>query len=403
MHIRRRSQAGLPARAARRPFARGVSLIEALLALVVMALGMLAVVGVQANLRANADLSRQRAEAVRLAQEGLESWRSFSSLAAVAGDVDYNDLASDGPTDVSPLGSNATYQRTRTVPADPASGSPPLRTLSVVVQWTDRSNVAQQVELHTTFARVAPELAASLSVPPNGAPTRQPLGRHAAIPPGAMWQPDGTSTFTPPQGPGPVTTLVFNNLTGLITRICIDNVCTDGKAQLLTGYLRMAIGVGAPAALPASQVLDPTTTADALNNFLNAPVARTLELNLVYTSSAGAAVLTEPCFVDLLPGNLNTAVAYFCVIKLNADANTPNPTWSGSLQFGPTPGVVAAAAADFSSTQLRICRYYDLAGTGAFAGVDQPLSNKNMLLVPAGTGAAPAYTCPARTAIQQPV
>jgi hypothetical protein len=387
--------------------ARGVSLVEALLALVVMALGMLAVAGVQANLRANADLSRQRAEAVRLAQESLESWRSFSSLTAVAGDVDYSDLVSDGPTDVSPAGANAIYLRTRTVPADPAGGSPPLRTLSVSVQWRDRTrgaaDQAEQVELHTTVARVAPELAASLSVPPNGAPARQPLGRHSAIPQGAISQPDGTSIFTPPQAAGPVTRLIFNNLTGLITSICIDAICTAGKAQLLTGYLRMALGVGDPALLAANQVLDPPTTANALDNFLTVPLGRALELKVSYTSSADGVARNPDCFVDALPGNAETAVAYYCVIKLYDDVNTPNPTWTGSLQFGPSPGVVADAVAETSATVLRVCRYYDLAGNGSFLHVDQPLSNRNLLLIQAGSGAV-AYTCPAvRTAAQQPV
>ena len=379
---------------------RGVSLIEALLALVVMALGMLAVVGVQATLRANADLSRQRAEAVRLAQEGLESWRSFGSLTAVAADVDYTDIASDA-ADVSPAGANAIYLRTRTVPDDPAGDSPPLRTMSVVVQWQDRADVTQSVELHTTVARVAPEIAASLSVPPFGAPARQPLGRHPDVPHGAIWQSDGTSVFTPPQGAGPVITLIFNNLTGQITSTCIAAVCTAGKAQLLTGYLRMAIGLGDLNLLTPGQVLNPPTTADALSNFLNAPAFRALELRVNYTTSSNHATTPVNCFLETLPGNLDTAVAYYCVIPLHDDANTPNPTWTGSLQFGPSPGVVAAAVGETSDTVLRICRYYDLTGNGAFAAIDKPLSNKNLLLIPAGRNGA-VNACPAQTVAQQP-
>ena len=110
--------------------ARGVSLIEALLALVVMSLGMLAVVGVQATLRSNGDLSRQRAEAVRLAQEGTETWRTFTSVTAVAGQVDYADIASDPvPVElVTPL-ANATYMRTRTVAPDGATPAARLGSL----------------------------------------------------------------------------------------------------------------------------------------------------------------------------------------------------------------------------------------------------------------------------------
>ena len=384
---------------------RGVSLIEALLALVVMALGMLAVVGVQANLRATADLSRQRAEAVRLAQEGLETWRSFSNVTAVAGDVDYTDIVSDGPIDVSPLGSNATFERTRTVPADPASGSPPLRSMSVRVQWNDRAGTVPQpsVELHTMVARVSPEVAASLSVPPNGVPARQPLGRHSAIPRAAVWQPDGTSIFTPPQAAGPVTRLVFNNITGLITSICVDLVCTAGKAQLLTGYLRMALGVPLP--MPAAQVLNPPTTANGLEGYLNAPGPRTLEVKAHYSSSADGVARTSDCYMDPLAGNLETAVSYYCVLRLYDSVATPSPSWTGSLHLGPSPSTVADAVAAnaINSKLLRVCRYYDLVGNGGFANIEQPLSNKNLLLIPAGNDVA-ANTCPAAlTAAHQPI
>ncbi|MDP1533833.1 MAG: prepilin-type N-terminal cleavage/methylation domain-containing protein, partial [Rubrivivax sp.] len=43
---------------------QGVSLIEAVVALAVLAFGMLGLVGVQATLRGNADIAKQRAEAV---------------------------------------------------------------------------------------------------------------------------------------------------------------------------------------------------------------------------------------------------------------------------------------------------------------------------------------------------
>ena len=48
-----------------RPLQRGISLVEALVAMLVMSFGMLAIVGLQATLRLNADVAKQRAEAVR--------------------------------------------------------------------------------------------------------------------------------------------------------------------------------------------------------------------------------------------------------------------------------------------------------------------------------------------------
>lgn len=47
---------------------RGVSLVEALVALLVMSFGMVALVGILSNLRRSEDLARQRGEAQRIAQ-----------------------------------------------------------------------------------------------------------------------------------------------------------------------------------------------------------------------------------------------------------------------------------------------------------------------------------------------
>ncbi len=388
---------------------RGVSLIEALLALVVMSLGMLAVVGVQATLRGNSDLSRQRAEAVRLAQQDVETWRTFTSVNTVAGQVDYNDIVNAGPDDVSPAGANAVYLRTRTVPADPPNGSPPFRTLAVSVQWTDRagnSGPEQRVDLFTAVARIAPAISASLSVPPNGAPARLPLGQNARLPRGAVPNSDGTSTFTPPQPAGPdVTTLIFDSLSGQMTKICVTTggvtTCTVDKAQLVAGYIRMALPPTYPSPLSISnaQSLDPTSTAGELSSFLG---GRSLELNIEYTSTSSATARVGNCFSDPLLANTSTAIEFFCVVRLYADALTPDPKWSGALKFGPTPGVISDSdAANLTSASLlRVCRYKP--ALASYGDIVSLLSNQNFLLIAAGSGTT-ANACPAAaTAAHQP-
>lgn len=373
---------------------RGVSLIEALLALVVMSLGMLAVVGVQATLRSNGDLSRQRAEAVRLAQEDIENWRTFTSVTAVVNQVDFTDIITAGPEDVSPAGANAIYLRTRTVPADPPNLSPPLRTMSVAVQWTDRAGVAQRVQLFTAVARIAPAISASLSVPANGGPARLPLGRHVAIPRGAVSQTDGTSTFTPPQpqGADPVL-LVFDSLTGLITKVCTTTnaviTCTTDKAQLVTGFVRAAIPPAYPNPLVIGDAaaLDPQSTAGQLYDFLN---GRSLELSVKYTSSSDPTTArTTSCFSDPLLANISTAIEYFCVVRLYA-VDVQTPTWTGALEFGPTPAVVTDTAALnlVSDKLLRACRYKP--APASYTAVTGPLGNQNFLLIAAGKPAVPA-------------
>ena len=74
---------------------RGVSLIEAIVAMAVMAFGMMAVVGLHTTLRQNSDIAKQRSEAVRIAEEAIEQWRAFSIMGATSGpSFGYGDIAS---------------------------------------------------------------------------------------------------------------------------------------------------------------------------------------------------------------------------------------------------------------------------------------------------------------------
>ena len=98
---------------------RGVSLVEALVAMAVMSIGMLAVVGVQGTMRLNSDLARQRTEATRIASEEIERVRSFTSLGVVAGTpgVSYDEIVSRDVAGYQLPGdtANTSYQVQRTV------------------------------------------------------------------------------------------------------------------------------------------------------------------------------------------------------------------------------------------------------------------------------------------------
>src|SRR5580765_7224250 len=77
---------------------RGITLIEALIGFAVLALGMLAIARVQTHLRLNAELARDRSEAVRLAQEELESLRAFAVLTGPTGTPSFDAIASASRT-----------------------------------------------------------------------------------------------------------------------------------------------------------------------------------------------------------------------------------------------------------------------------------------------------------------
>ena len=343
---------------------RGVSLVEALVAMAVMAFGMLAVVGLQVTLRTNGDLSKQRAEAVRIAQQSIEAWRAFAAVEVTAGILDYQDLITDGPTVVpsaNPLAPyNATYTRMRTVTVWPG-GSPPMKTLAVTVSWDDRNGQPQIVLLNSVIAGVAPELAGSLAVPANGVAGRQPLGRNRAIP--ALAKDLGSvSGFMPPQAAGGGVTWVFNNVSGLITGMCnlsgrttatlvaadVAACSANTLAQLMRGYVQFAAIGSVP---DAAEAQTPTG------------VPKDLDVSLSLTS-AQAHPAPPACYDDApavafaaVPGS---AVSYYCAIFSNASG-----LWSGRSRVVASGWAIGTAAGQF-----KICRYTLLAA-------DNPANARN--------------------------
>ncbi len=233
---------------------RGVSLVEAMVALAVMAFGMLTIVGVQSTLRLNGDIAKQRSEATRIAKQTLENSRNFQVIDAAdagMGEQAWDAIASD-TQNVTPDNSNTTYSVQRVVRTltDPAS-----KVLQVTVSWPDRSGETQRVMLTSGIAGAAPALSGTLNVRTGTAavgPVRRPFKRHPSIPVVARDFGDGRSAFVPPFRPDRV--LVFNNVSGLITTICNfpdttvlsnDTIepsdveeCEETLAQLVSGFVR---------------------------------------------------------------------------------------------------------------------------------------------------------------------
>lgn len=364
--------------------ARGISLIEALVAMAVMAFGMLGVVGMQATLRANADLSKQRTEAMRIAQERMEDLRFFSVLDTTAGARALADKATFGATTVTGYTTNTAYTVSGSVaPAGAASH----KTLMINVAWTDRTGAAQNVQLVSALASIAPELGASLVVSAQGAGgVREPGGRRRGIPPQAKNFGDGTSGFRPPQPTGNVT-WVFNNVTGLITSVCTttaaDNAsltlaslsgCVTSQAyQLISGYLRFSTA-GAPT---ATGIVDPGS----------AVFPAAIEAEIVQTAPTAGTI---NCF----HGYAATFVEYFCAVPVTAPAPA---TWSGTLQVkASTLPQLSANLADFAFTGRKVCRFralVDPVPVPIYQNVNAPLANENLVVIRAGDGAAP-FVCP---------
>jgi len=136
---------------------RGSSLFEALVAFLVISLGMIAIARVQGHLRLDADVARQRSEAVRLAQEDMETLRGFASIEAEAGTRSFDAIASASRS----VNTGTAYLIDRSIAT---TDSPHAKSTSITVSWTDRSGTLQQVTLHSIIAANDPALTAALAL-----------------------------------------------------------------------------------------------------------------------------------------------------------------------------------------------------------------------------------------------
>lgn len=387
---------------------RGVSLIEAIVALAVMGFGMLGIAAMQSSLRQNSDTARQRAEATRLASEAIEAMRSYSVVNTAGGKIAYADLVTGvaAPQLALPstiTGTNATYTRTVEVSDTSAQNR---KTVFVKISWNDRSGQPQELLVSTEIHRSPPELAASLIVPASGTATRLPGGRHPTIPQAAIDNGDGTSSFTPPGGS---VVWKFNNASGVIEAICNPS-CASAYGRLLSGHIGFATGTTPPT---SSESEAPPSL--ALADFTSSPP--TAGIVVVQTKPVAPPYAPE-CFHERLPAAPapTRVIAYYCAVFTD-NSTTPPYVWSGrSRLVGLPPSTplqepswFASSIADNSASAYRLCRYTTErspvavgTGTPAMRNRDHPLDyvdvkenlvNQNFLLIRAGDGTT-VFDCP---------
>jgi prepilin-type N-terminal cleavage/methylation domain-containing protein len=240
---------------------RGFTLIEALVAMVVLAFGMLAIAGFQVTLSRNSEVSKQRSEAVRLGQLKLEELRSFQTVTSdgAGGAYDYVSDVVSGTDMILPTGANAyatntsftrTWGLTRADGVTAATGSDLEKWVNVLVTWQDRTGQSQEVRLRSVISRSDPIDLGTLFTGPGGQKARTPKNRNINIPYPAVDLAGGkTSAFRPP---GAGVTFVFDNVTGDVLGFCnqalaagasvsltgtVTGGCTAEKAFLLSGYI----------------------------------------------------------------------------------------------------------------------------------------------------------------------
>ena len=238
----------------------GFTLVEALVALLVMSFGMLALAGFQIAMSRNSDVAKQRSEAVRLAQLKMEDLRSFDGLNSGTFTYETNVVSSTtaeticpAPTCTFPLDSttNTTFARSWNVYSiNPTTGAAVAaaaanlqKWIEVRVDWTDRTGEAQRVTLNSIIARNDPIELKGLVGDAARAKTRYPKNRQINIPyPAVTLSGGNTSAFIPPPG---TSIYVFNNETGNVQRSCTPVPFTI-SALTRIGTSATAIATGHP-------------------------------------------------------------------------------------------------------------------------------------------------------------
>lgn len=189
----------------------GVSLIEALIALVIMAVGILSIAKLNSFLIDVGGQAKARAQAVQLAEAKVEEWRSiivnssFNSVPSTCPPpVPPTVVGSETLTSVFAVGqSSAQFTRAWSIEktcslSDEVTGA----RVEVTVSWLDRASVTQSVTVSSLIAWDDPGMAAGLwksESSPSGGYARVPTGRATlgagtVAPPGSVGA-DGLTTL----------------------------------------------------------------------------------------------------------------------------------------------------------------------------------------------------------------
>jgi prepilin-type N-terminal cleavage/methylation domain-containing protein len=353
----------------RRTASRGFSLIESLIALAITAFGLLALAGVALKLAHSEDVARQRGEATRLAQEQIESFRSFTQLSSEPGKNAWDSMGSgntsDQITNHEDFNTNTTFTRSWQV-FD--SAGDPWRRVSVTVAWTDRIKgdaEPQSLTFNSIISKTDPFDSGALAFPQPGNTTlKRPKNRSMNIPVPAVDLGEGKSAI--PVGTGLYA--VFSNDTGWVVRTCNFNItsaseldqCAQTTAYIIAGYISLkSSGNGNN------------------NNALTFPAD--LAINTSQISGSTGVVCNVS---DARDQNDNTVLSgykyYLCVVYVAAEGQA----WSGKVRL-------AGDTLNSGTADVLVCRFqYATSSTSnanqrnvqPYSGVADSLDNQNYVI-----------------------
>lgn len=134
----------------------GQTLIEALITVLFIAIGVIALVRFQNYLAYDNSITQQRADATILAMSRIETLKEFQVLNTTVGYTAYQDITS-GSSTVS--GVNTTYTVNWVVTS---YTNPTYKTIDVTVSWIDRYGNTQSIRLVSDVAGIEPSTSAAI-------------------------------------------------------------------------------------------------------------------------------------------------------------------------------------------------------------------------------------------------
>jgi type IV pilus assembly protein PilV len=330
---------------------QGFALVEALVALLILSVGILALAQMQARITQHSALARQQVHAMAWAQERLERWRASVELQASAPERRFESIA-DGQDSLA--GEATRYERRWQVSLSAAA-----KAVQVQVQWPDRDGREQSVQLRSLIAPGDALRTALLMSPLPPSQTQLGAeGRPAGVPAHATPVP-GSSRWQRVQLPLPGeggAWLVFDARSGDVAYRC-------GSAPSTEAALSACLAV----------------SARLVSGTVQLGAAITLTATTLMLADAGIA----PCAQEPAAG-IARAVGFVCLAPVqDHDRSTRTlPVWSGRLHF---------AARSGAGEPVRVCRYAHNASQtdGRYVDVDHTLLHQNHLL---STEACPAGT-----------
>lgn len=390
----------------------GFTIIEALISLVIMGFGILSLAGMQTALSRNADDAKQRTEAVRLAQEKIEAFRSYTGIAStVVGQattsitaLNWNALVS-GTESIDPHTTNTTYTRTWTIGG---SSGDPMRGLTVNMAWTDRAGEPQTVSISSVLSKTDPADSGYLGFPlPLNTNLKRPKNRNLDIPIPAIDLGNGESTVKfGTEGKY----VVFGNISGDVVKICTPTLTgTPTNADIIAALTSANSGtsncIQITGYIIAGYVGRDSSVSNVDWNALESGLG--IDYTGITRNAAGAENITCQ-FGNATNQNTGATIPdfkyYLCVVPLAAP--TPAPSTNGPYNWSGTIRIAGPSAWNISANKYYVCRYQytttnsltdaNPRNVQPYVEVNKSIDQQNYLIATtANATSATSPTCPA--------